>query len=119
MTVENHAAEQAVAGSPEADATRITAADRRALALPGLLAVLAAGFFAVLHGVAVGAAAGGDNTTATVLAWTVIVGTIATLLLGVVAVVSGRGRRWGALAVVLSLLANPFVLMRVLGFFGA
>ena len=98
---------------------RAEAARRRARSLPGLLALVAVGFFAVLHGVAVGAASRGDYETATVLAWTVIVGTAATLLLSAAALVLDRGRVLAATAGVLSLLANPLVLSGIFRAFGA
>ena len=116
MTVENHDSyvdePQPLAGDDAETAVH------SARSLPGQVAVVAAGVFAVLHGIAVGRAAVGDYPTATALAWTVIVGTVASLLLGVAAVLLGRGRRWGALAIVLSFAANPFVLSRIFGLFG-
>jgi hypothetical protein len=116
MTVEDHNSYDDRVQTATAEDAENGAGGARSL--PGLVALVAAGLFAVLHGTAVGTASVGDFGTATALAWTVIVGTIASLLLGVAAVVLGRGRRWGAIAVVLSLVANPFVLTRVFAFFG-
>ena len=116
MTAEIHDSSAERVPPPAARETETAPAGSRAL--PGLLAVVAAALFAVMHGAAVAAASAGDFATATVLAWTVIVGTIATLLLGAASVVLGRGRRWGVLAIALSVVANPLVLTRVLGFFG-
>ena len=80
MTAEIH--DSSAERVPPAAARETETAPAGSRALPGLLAVVAAALFAVLHGAAVAAASAGDFATATVLAWTVIVGTIATLLLG-------------------------------------
>jgi zinc transporter ZupT len=44
------------------------------------------------------------------------VGTIVAFLVGAVAVIMSRGRRWGISAVVLAVVANPIILTKVLGF---
>jgi hypothetical protein len=93
------------------------AAPLRARTAPGVLAVVAALVFAVVHVVAIAEAAGGNYRSATILAWIAIGGTTATLLTGVAALVLDRGRRWSAVAVILSLFANPFVLTQILRFF--
>jgi hypothetical protein len=91
----------------------------RSRTAPGLLALSGAAVFAIVHIVAVVVATAGEFGTATTLAWVAIIGTTATLLLSIAAVGLDRGRRWGAVAVILSLVANPFILMRILGFFAA
>lgn len=70
---------------------------------------------AVVHGIAVGVASGGDPATGTVLAFLAIGLSIAAVLGGLVAVIAGFGRRTGAAAVALGVLANPVVLLSVLG----
>lgn len=87
---------------------------RRAL---GVLAVVAATIFAVIEVVAVAAGASDDYATATQLAIVVIVGTIATAVAGAGAVIIGAGRAWGLVAVLLSIVVNPLVLIRILQFF--
>jgi hypothetical protein len=84
----------------------------------GISSVVLALVLAAVEGVAVYVATTGDFVFATVLAQTAVLGTLATLVLGLVASVTGRGRRWGIVGAVLSILVNPFVLTRVLDFFG-
>ncbi|MCU1542440.1 MAG: hypothetical protein JWM50_305 [Microbacteriaceae bacterium] len=91
----------------------------RARTAPGLIAVVGAAAFAAVHIVAIVEATSGNYSGATTLAWVAIVGTTATLLLAIAAVGLDRGRRWGAVAIILSLVANPFILVRILGFFAA
>jgi len=75
----------------------------------GLLALVAYAVFAALDG---------DFERATLLAWIAVGGSILTGLMGLAALVLGYGRLWGLAAVVVSLLANPFALRAILGFFG-
>jgi len=84
--------------------------------LMGASAALLALLFAAVHGYAIVAATGGDYSIARTLATVAIVGTIITGLLGLVALLFGFGRRWGAVALVLSVLANPLALTRLLGY---
>jgi len=84
--------------------------------LMGASAALLAVGFAAVQGYAIVAATGGDFALARTLALVAIVGTIITGLLGAVALLFGFGRRWGAIALVLSVLANPLALTRILGF---
>jgi len=72
---------------------------------------------AIVVAVAVSVAADGDHEAGTGLAWFAIVGTALTFALGIAAVVLRRGRRWGVVAVILSLVVNPFILTRLLAFF--
>jgi hypothetical protein len=83
----------------------------------GIAATALAAVLAVIVAIAVGTAAEGDHATGTVLAWVAIVGTAMTFALGIAAIVLRRGRRWGAVAVILSLLVNPWILMQILSFF--
>ena len=91
----------------------------RARTAPGILALGGAAVFAIVHIVAVVTATAGEFGAATTLAWVAIIGTTATLLLGIAAVGLDRGRRWGAVAIILSFVANPFVLVRILTLFAA
>jgi lysylphosphatidylglycerol synthetase-like protein (DUF2156 family) len=84
---------------------------------PGVLALIAAAVFATVHGVAIAAGVAGDFRTATILAWVAIVGTAVTLVMAVVAFARARGRLFSGIAIVLSLVANPFVLTSILSFF--
>ena len=84
--------------------------------LMGASAALLAVGFAAVHGYAIAAASGGDFAVARTLAMVAIVGTIITGLLGIVALLFGFGRRFGAVALVLSILANPLALTRMLGY---
>lgn len=84
----------------------------------GILALLLAVGFAVVHVVAVIAGVDGDFARSSQLAYVAIGGTAVSLLLGAVTVVIGAGRRWGVVAVLVSLVANPLVLIRILDFFG-
>ena len=84
----------------------------------GVLALVLALGFAAVHTVAILTAADGDFALASQLAVVAIVGTVITLVLGVIVVVIGAGRRWGVAAALLSVLANPFALRHILDFFG-
>jgi hypothetical protein len=55
---------------------------------------------------------------ATVLGQAVIVLTIAAFLLGLVAVILGRGRRLGVIAMIVAVLGNPLVQLWLLGLAG-
>ena len=90
------------------------AASRRLL---GPLAVLVAAVSAFVTAAAVSVAAGGDFSTGTALSWSAIVGTAIAFVIGAAAVVLARGRRWGVVAMVVALLANPLVLRLLLGLF--
>ena len=59
----------------------------------------------------------GSDDAALRIAYVTIFGTILTFLGGLIAAVLNFGRGWGVAAVVLSVLANPFVLVVLLGSF--
>lgn len=90
-------------------------APRRRLGIVGGLSVVAAIVAAVLTGVGVGVASAGAYDAGTVLAWAAIVVSAAAVLGGLVALIVGWGRWAGAVAVVLGLAANPWLLATVLG----
>lgn len=81
----------------------------------GRIALALAVATAVVHGFAVGVASDGDPTTGTVLAYVAIGLSILAVLGGLVAVIAGFGRRTGAAAVALGVVANPVVLLTLLG----
>jgi len=85
----------------------------------GVLAVVLVLAFAVVHVVAVIVATGGGYVLASQLAIVAIVGTIITLVLGIGTFVLRAGRRWGLVAIVLSIVANPIALRYILDFFGS
>jgi len=101
---------------PEIDAVSPTPT-RRMISL-GAIALIAVAALAVLEIVAIAIGSAGGWVTADLLGKAIIVLTVATLVLGVVAAVRRRGGRLGAVAAVVSILINPLVLiglLRVLG----
>ena len=85
----------------------------------GALAVVLVLAFAVVHVVAVIVATGGGYVLASQLAIVAIVGTIITLVLGIGTFVLRAGRRWGLVAIVLSIMVNPVALRYILDFVGS
>lgn len=63
-------------------------------------------------------ASAGDWSLGTIVGYGAIGLSVLAVVGGVTAVVLGLGRRWGVLAVVLGVLANPLVLLAILRFFG-
>ena len=86
-------------------------APRPKTALLGATALAAAVIAGVLQGVAIAVATGGDYLAATVLGYVSIGLAVVAVVGGVVAIILDRGRRLGIAAVVLGVLANPFVLL--------
>lgn len=83
------------------------------------LAVL--GLIVEVIAIAIAASASATVTTwavASVLAWIANGLTLAAVVTGVVAVVARLGRWWGAPAIVVGLLANPWLQVTVLGALG-
>jgi hypothetical protein len=85
----------------------------------GAVSLGAALLLAVVEAIAIALGSDQHFVAATILAWFVIVLTVASFIAGLVAVVSGRGRRVGIAAMVLSVLANPLVLVWLLGALGS
>lgn len=88
--------------------------------LPGVVALglAAAGLIVEVVAIVVAAPAGASEamwTVSTVLAWAATGLTAAAVLLGLLAVIARLGRWWGAPAIVLGLLANPWLQTLVLG----
>lgn len=81
---------------------------------PAAAALAAAVVVIVLDAVAVSLAGSGSFLPATVLAWAAIALSTAAVVAGALAIVLGRGRRLAILAVVVGILANPFLLTRLL-----
>jgi len=93
-----------------------TAAPRRTPML-GLFAFLLSAGAAVICGYAIAGASSGDWSSGTLLAYGAIGTGAVAFLLGAVAALAGRGRSWGAAAMVLAVLGDPLVLLNLLGAF--
>lgn len=102
-----------VAPEPESPAPRTRRAWLAALAALGAVVT------AVLHGIAVDVAAGGDAAVGTALAWAAIAASGATVLVSLVGLVVGPRRTLAGLAGVVAVLANPWVVLHVLAFLSA
>jgi hypothetical protein len=82
----------------------------------GGVALGLAALFVVGDVLAISMASSGNWGLGTVLAQAMMVATLGSLVLAVVAAALGRGRRWAVAAAVLSVLANPLVLTGILSF---
>ncbi|HUG51806.1 MAG TPA: hypothetical protein VLZ78_12485 [Terrimesophilobacter sp.] len=82
----------------------------------GVVALGLAALFVVGDVLAISMASSGNWRLGTVLAQAMMVATLGSLVLAVVAAALGRGRRWAVAAAVLSVLANPLVLTGILSF---
>lgn len=80
----------------------------------GWAAIAAGVATAILHGFAVSVAAAHDAQASTVLAWIAIACSPVAVILGIVAVVLGRGRVPGVLGALVGLFANPWILLQTL-----
>ncbi|HAM26735.1 MAG TPA: hypothetical protein DCP11_08550 [Microbacteriaceae bacterium] len=78
---------------------------------PGIASLAFTVVLVIVEAVAISIGAAGQWTAATVLAWCAISLTVVSFLGGLAAVIRARGRRWGVAAMVLSVLANPLVLV--------
>lgn len=81
---------------------------------PAAVAFLLVVVVVVLDAVAVGLAGSGSFAAATVVAWVAIVLSVLSVLGGILAIVLGRGRPVAIAAVILGILANPWLLTRLL-----
>jgi hypothetical protein len=92
--------------------------ERTGTALLGVLALA----FAVLTAAALAAgvvlATAGDYRLATVIAYGAIGLSVLAVIGGVLAAILGWGRRWGVIAVIVGIVADPLVLLVVLRFVG-
>ncbi|QEE62354.1 hypothetical protein FVA74_12805 [Salinibacterium sp. dk2585] len=98
----------------------VPSARRRGKALPGMVALGLAlvGLVVEIVAITIAAPASATETSwavASVLAWIANGLTLAGVVTGLVAVVARLGRWWGAPAIVLGLLANPWLQVTVLG----
>lgn len=87
--------------------------------LLGWLSLLMFAVTAVLHGFAVAAAGYLDVELGVALAWCSISASVAAVALGIVAAVLGRGRWLGVLGAVGGFLANPWIVLVMLRWFGS
>ncbi|WP_213815555.1 hypothetical protein [Glaciihabitans sp. dw_435] len=101
-------------GPKPAKPTRAERAGRRTI-LVGVFALALALGAVVLVSVGINLAYADEFAQSSRLAVFAIVVSIAGFLVGGVAVITGRGRSWGAVAMGVSLLANPVVLTQLIG----
>jgi hypothetical protein len=84
----------------------------------GAAAVALAVLAGALQGVAIAVATGGDFGAATALAIAAIALAVLAVIAGIVAIVLNRGRRLGVAAVVVGVVANPWLLQGILRLVG-
>jgi cell shape-determining protein MreD len=92
-----------------------TAPKPRTVVFAAAAAVLALGTL-VAHIVAIAVATAGDFPAGTLLGYVAIGLSVLAVVVGAVAIIRRRARRWAIAAVVLAVLANPIVLLTVLSF---
>lgn len=85
----------------------------------GIIALSIAAALVVAEGVAVYLASSGQPAAATVLGQVLVVATALPLALGLLAAIRNHQRGWGLAAMVVSVVANPFILVNLLAFFGS
>ncbi|MBB5633391.1 hypothetical protein BKA04_001614 [Cryobacterium mesophilum] len=73
----------------------------------------------VFEGVAIYLASSGSAGAATTLGQILVVVTAIPLALGLIAAIRGPHREWGIAAMIVSVIANPLILLGVLSFFGS
>lgn len=109
--VEEEAPVAAAPASPAPEPVPVT----RRTGLVGVFALLTAIATAVLLGVSVSVASSGADDAGTTLAWVTIVCSVVAVVAGLVAAVFRLGRATGIAAIILGILANPWLLATVLG----
>lgn len=110
---------QALETSADAVATEgSNASVERRRAWPGILSLIIATASGVAVAVAIALATGGEYTVSSLIGYAAVAATAVSFVLGVVAVAFARGRWWGLAGAMLSLAANPFVSVAVLGALG-
>lgn len=125
MTIERHDPEAGIKvvpmfieGEDEPAEEEPAPLERTGTALLGILALA----FAVLTAAALAAgvvmATAGDYRLATVVAYGAIGLSVLAVIGGVLAVILDWGRRWGVIAVIVGIVADPLVLLVVLRFVG-
>lgn len=90
--------------------------ERRRSRVPGLVALLLGVATVFVSGIAIGAATAGDTAVGTVLGTVAIGMSVAAILVGAVAAIARLGRGWGIAAIVVGVLANPWLQLVVLRF---
>jgi hypothetical protein len=101
---------------PPAPETYAPGTRREPSSIPGRIALGLSLLLLVLDVVALVLADNRSWVAATVLAQVATVGTIVAFVVGAGSIIASRGRRWGIVAVVLAVVANPIILTKVLGF---
>lgn len=86
--------------------------------LIGVIGVLLAVLAGILQMLGIVQASNLNWERGTLLAWLAIGASVAAFVVGLVAVIANRGRRWGIVAMVAAVIANPWVLAQVLGALG-
>lgn len=109
--------EQVPDASPEPVLPEATA-PRRPLPFASV-AFASAVILLITQGIAINLAATGSPVAATVIAQILIGVTVIPFGLGAVALVRGPHRGWAIAAMMVSVIANPFILRTVLSFFGS
>ena len=107
-----------VQGSPELGPLA-TSPLRRPMRRLGMASLALAIAFAALEALAIGVGSGGQWQAATVLAWFVMGLLAASFVLGMIAILTANGRRFGIAAVIVSVLAHPLLLVWLLRLLGA
>lgn len=97
-----------VQSAPEVTVSRAVTQSIRRLGMASLVLAISGVGLEVL---AIAIGGGGAWGAATALAWFVIALFVISIAIGLAAILTGNGRRWGIVAVTLSLLANPLVLV--------
>jgi len=112
-------------GAPAVETQRLDLVDEEQLLtervrtpLLGIVAIGLAVLAGVFQGVGIAGAGGGDYAMATVLAWAAVGASAIAFVLGAIAAVMHLGRRTGIAAMLLALVANPWLLMQTLGLLG-
>lgn len=92
--------------------------ERTGTALLGILALAFAVLTAGALAVGVVMATAGDYRLATVVAYGAIGLSVLAVIGGVLAAILGWGRRWGVVAIIVGVVANPLVMLAALRFVG-
>lgn len=83
----------------------------------GVVGLTLAAAAAVLQVLGIIQASGLNWQRGTLLAWVAIGVSTVAFLIGLIAIILNRGRRWGVAAMILAVVANPWVLTQLLGAF--
>lgn len=94
--------------APEVAVSKAVTQPIRRLGMASLVLAISA---VVLEVLAIAIGGGGAWGLATALAWFVIALFAISIAVGLAAILTGNGKRWGIFAVALGLLANPLVLV--------